>query len=252
MFYVKSVFKLIAFCLFATASMHGQSRLVIDTDQFQYAATFDPSRISEPRLRELLLFSPYDFDVSGTQIDHLTVIIGSEETPKKLEKAPIAYQLELCVGDDPRYRPCGARDITDASFFANAQINVDRNEQILAALNRLDVPVELRSILQQFRDSMTFYSTIEHRRLEYLRNGDLRILSRSIGVLDPSRICRKEIGELKKAATLHRRYELSGKEWHNCLNSEWNRISPAYPREAWASFLHAYGISEQYTYKPVD
>jgi hypothetical protein len=250
---LRSVFKLMsALCVFASILTHGQSQLVIDTDQFRYTATFHPSRISEGRLRELLLFSPYDFDVSGTQIDHQQVIIGSKETPDKLEKGPLAYSLEECVGADPRYRPCGTRHISDANFFANAQINVNRNEQILAALNRLNVPVELRGILQQFRDSMTFYSTIEHRRLEYLQTGDLRVLSNTVVSLDPLKTCSKEIEELKKAVTLQRRYELSRKKWHNCMNSEWNRVSPAYPREAWASFLRAYGISEQYTYKPVD
>jgi hypothetical protein len=27
---------------------------------------------------------------------------------------------------------------------------------------------------------------------------------------------------------------------------------PAYPKAAWLSFLRAFGISEKYTYKPVD
>jgi hypothetical protein len=169
-----------------------------------------------------------------------------------LEKGPLAHSLEVCVDADPRYRPCGTRNISDANFFAIAQINVNRNEQILAALNRLDVPVELTGILQQFRDSMTFYSTIERRRLEYLQTGDLRVLSQTVASLDPLKTCSKEIEELKNAATLQRRYELSKYKWHNCMNSEWNRVSPAYPREPWASFLRVYGISEQYTYKPVD
>ena len=250
---MRSVFKLMsALCVFASILTHGQSQLVIDTDEFRYTATFHPSRISERRLRELLLFSPYDFLVSETQIDHQQVIIASQETPDKLEKGLLAYPLEVCADAHPRYHPCGYRHISDANFFANAQLNVNRNEQILAALNRLNVPVELRGILHQFRDSMTFYSTIERRRLEYLQTGDLRVLSHTVATLDPLETCSKEIEELKEAVTVQRRYELSRKEWHNCMNSEWNRVSPAYPREAWASFLRAYGISEQYTHKPVD
>jgi hypothetical protein len=160
--------------------------------------------------------------------------------------------LEECVDADPRYRPCGTRNISDANFFANARINVNRNEQILVALNRLNVPAELRGILQQFRDSMTFYSTIERQRLEYLQTGGLRVLSHPVGSLDPLKTCSKEIEELKETVTLQGRYELSQKKWYNCMNHEWNRVSPAYPREAWANFLSAYGISEQYKYKPVD
>jgi hypothetical protein len=249
---VRSLFKLGALCVFATVFASGQSRLVIDSDDFRYTAAFHPARISEGRLRELLLFSPYEFDGSGLEIDHIPVMMGFEETPKRLRKGPLAYSLEFCVDSDPRYRPCGTRDISDPNFLANAQINVDRNEQILAALNRLDVPVELTSILQQFRDSMTFYSTIERRRLEYLQTGDPQVLSQTVVTLDPLKTCSKEIEELKKAAALRRRYELSRKEWPNCLNLEWGRISPAYPHEAWARFLRAYGVSERYMYKPVD
>lgn len=250
---LRSVFKLVtALCVFGSILTHGQSRLVIETDEFRYTARFDPSRISESRLRELLLFSPYVFDASGTQIDHQEVIIGFDETRDKLKKGPLAYSLEMCVGTDPRYHPCGKRDISDVNFLANAQINVNRNEQILSALNRVNVPLELKGILQQFRDYMTFYSTIEKQRLEYLQTGDLQVLSHMVVTLDPLKTCSKEIEELKKAVTLQRRYELSGKEWPNCLNSKWNQVSPAYSREAWASFLRAYGISEEYTSKPVD
>jgi hypothetical protein len=45
-----------------------------------------PEAISEGRLRELLLFSPYEFDLSGTEIEHQQVIIGFEETLDKLKK----------------------------------------------------------------------------------------------------------------------------------------------------------------------
>lgn len=39
---------------------------------------------------------------------------------------------------------------------------------------------------------------------------------------------------------------------------DWQRVElrtmcqPAYPKAAWLSFLRAFGISEKYTYKPVD
>ncbi len=250
---VKSVLKLMcALCVFATSLTHGQSQIVIDTDEFYYTATFDSSRISESRLRELLLLSPYDFSSSATRVDHEEIIMGSEEKPSKLRKGPIAYWLEVCIDANPRYRPCGTRDISDTNFFANARINLDRNQEILAALNRLNVPTELKSILQQFRDSMEFYNALESRRLEYLQTGDLGILSHPVANLDPSQICGKELGELKQAATLQRRYELSTHEWHKCLNSEWDRVSPAYPKAAWSSFLRTFGISERYTTKPVD
>jgi hypothetical protein len=201
---------LIAVCVFTSGLALGQSKLVIDSGEYHYVATFDPGRISAARLRELLLFSPYDFGLYGWKVDHqeVTVGVGHNETAGRLEKSAIAYPLELCIDTDPRYCPCGKRDISDPNFFANAEVNVGRNEQALAALNRLNVPTDLGSIVQQFRDSLSFYSTIEHRRLEYLRTGDLRLLSTRIGAMDPSTQCTKEIRELNGATTLRRRYEV--------------------------------------------
>ena len=107
-------------------------------------------------------------------------------------------------------------------------------------------------ILQQFRDSLSFYSTIERTRLEFLRTGNLRVLSRQIGAIDPSTQCIEEIRELNVATTVDRRYELSRHAWHNCLNSAWQKIEPAYPQEAWRTLLRDYGIAEQFTSKPSD
>jgi hypothetical protein len=250
---VKSVLGLVcAAGVFLSGSAFGQSSLVIDTDEYHYVATFDPGRISSERLRELLLFSPYEFGVYGWKIDQAEVSTGSNETPGRLEKSAIATPLELCIDSDPRYHPCGKRDISDPNFFANAEVNVGRNEQSIAALNRLNVPTQIGTILQQFRESLLFYSTIQRRCLEYLRTGNLRALSREIGPIDPSTQCIKEIRELNAATSRGRRYELSTHAWRNCLISAWQSVGPAYPREAWRTFVHDYGITEQFTNKPVD
>ena len=242
----------LAVCILTSNSAFGQSKLVFDTDEYRYVARFDPSRISESRLRELLLFSPYDFGAYGWKIDHQEVSTGRSETPGRLEKSAIANSLELCIDNDPRYHPCGSRDISDPNFFANAEVNVGRNEQALAALNRLSVPTQLVGIVQQFRDSLSFYSTVERTRLEYLRTGSLPVLSRQIGAIDPSTQCSEEIRELNVATTLLRQYELSTYAWHNCLNSAWQRTQPAYPQEAWRTFLRDYGIAERFTNKEID
>ena len=207
---MNSVLKMLTvICLFTVGIALGQSSFVVDSDEYHYVAKFDPGRISKGHLQELLLFSPYKFGADGWKIDHTEVSIAWSQEPGRLEKIAIPNQLELCIETDPRYRPCGKRDISDPNFLANAEINVDRNEQSLAALNGLVVPMELQNILQQFRDSLSFHSTIERRRLEYLRTGDLRLLLMPIGAFDPSEQCSKEIRELNVAATLPRRYELS-------------------------------------------
>jgi hypothetical protein len=228
-------------------------QLVIDTDESHYLATYDPNRISEARLKELLVLSPYlELGQDLWKIDGTEMLIGGQQSPGFLEKSPIPISLEQCIANDPRYRPCGKRNISDPNFFANAEVNVRNNEQALAALNRLEVPAELRPILQHFQDAMAFHVTLEERRLQYLRTGDLQVLSTPIGVIDPPKRCVQQLNELQLATTLTRRYQLSRYSWHKCLNNAWLRASPGYPIKAWHGFLSAFGITERFTVKSVD
>lgn len=250
---MKSAFHLIAgFCIVASSLAFGQSRLVIETDEYQYSANFDPSRITEERLRELLIFSPYDFGTYPWKIDGQGITTSRSETPTRLEKGLIPNSLELCVDNDPRYRPCGKRDITDTNFFINAEINLRWNDAVLSALDKMNVPRELQGILRQFRTSLAFLSTAERRRLEYLRSGDLWLLSKPIGHIDPTAECKSQIRDLSLSNTAGRRFELSLYEWQNCVNSAWNRVSPGYLEQDWQNFLRAYGIKEQFKEKAVD
>jgi hypothetical protein len=248
----KCVLKLTAALLVFTASFcFGQAKLVIDKDDYRYSATFDPNRITEQRLRELLLFSPYDMgEVSMLDHHQLTVLLS--QTPTVLKKGIAPNSLELCTEGQSRFLPCGTRDITDANFFANAEVNLTINEEAWNAFNRITVPNELQRILKQFRESFWFYKTVESRRLEYLKSGDTRALSEPIGEIAPSKECSETINRIKLATTLQQRYNLSLHSWRNCLNSAWNRTSPAYPNSDWQSFLRDYGITEEFTPKAVD
>jgi len=55
-------------------------QLVLDSDEYHYTATFDPKLISKERLRELLIFSPYDlytnWKIHGAERD-----VSSEQSP---------------------------------------------------------------------------------------------------------------------------------------------------------------------------
>lgn len=240
-------------CVLTLGVAFGQSdNLVIDNDDYHYTARFNSDRISRGRLRELLLFSPYDFGAEGWEVAHQKINATRSEAPGRIEKGAIALSIELCIDHDSRYQACGSRDISDPNFIANAEVNVGLNEQAMAALDQFTVPVELESVLQQFREDLAFYSMVERLRLEYLRTGNIGTLSTRIGTIDPSVSCAAEIKELEGAATLPQRYKLSLYGWQNCLNSAWQRVSPVYPRLAWRSFLDDYGITEHFTYKAVD
>ena len=226
--------------------------LVIDTDAYHYEATFDDHRVSEARLRELLPFSPYIDIGDGWKLDNVYVTIAAEESPTLHDKSILASPLETCIADDPRYRSCGAVNVSDPNFLANAQINVESNAKVLAAVDRLQVPSELRPILKHYRDAFAFSSMLEQRRLEYLRSGDLRVLSMQIGAVNPSQVCSQQLKELQLATMLQERYGLSHHSWHNCVVQEWRRTLSGYPISAWRSFLAAYGITERFRFKSVD
>jgi hypothetical protein len=226
-------------------------QLSIETDEYRYSANFDPSRISESRLRELLLLSPYNFD-SPWKVGNVEVETSFEESPSRLVKDAYVVPLESCASNQSEYLPCGSRDILDKNFLRNAAANVGKNKAALEALNAMEVPKELESILTQFRHSLEFYSILEERRLEFLRDGDITALSKPIGQFDPSALCPKTLGKIEAATGAESRYKRSTYEWHNCLNSAWQRIEPEYPREDWRAFLKAYGVKERFTLKPVD
>jgi hypothetical protein len=118
----------------------------------------------------------------------------------------------------------------------NAEVNIGLNEQAMVALDHFTVPAELGCILRQFRDSLAFFSTVERRRLEYLRTRNLGLLAMRIGAIDPSVECVAEIKQLENVATLSQSCKLSLYGWQNCLNSAWHRVSPQYPRQAWRRF----------------
>ena len=145
-------------------------------------------RITEHRLRDLLIFSPYNMG-GMWKLDHQQGTIVWSKMPAGLEKGIAANALELCVDGNPRYRPCGTRDIDDPNFFANAEKNVTMNEESWSALNRITVPNELQRILKQYHDSLSFYNSLEARRLKYLQTAFTAVLSEPISGIDPSREC---------------------------------------------------------------
>ena len=226
-------------------------QLVLDSDEYHYTATFDPKLISKERLRELLIFSPYDlfttWKLRGAELD-----VSFDQTPSQLKKGLLPFTLEVCIEGNPIYSICGSRDLADPNFFHNAEINLRRNGQSLTALNELDVPPELSRVAQQFRDSLDFFSTVEQRRMEYLRTGNVDVLAMPIGDIDPSIRCEKELSSLRAANTPQSRHHVSMHDWYNCVNSAWQQSSPVYPDDAWRSFVKNFGIREEFKPKAID
>jgi hypothetical protein len=237
---------------FAPAVASGQvKQIVLDSDEYHYTATFDPRRISEDRLRELLAFSPYDLSPVAI-VAHQEIDLVFEQKPGRLYKAAYPLVLEMCISGDRNYQPCGSRGISDPNFFSNAEINLNRNESAMAALDGLDVPVELLRIVGEYRRSLHFYSTLQQKRMAYLREGNVDELAQSVEGIDPSVTCAAEIAALKAADTPEQGYYLSNYHWYNCLSSAWSRKSPAYPIGDWQLFLKDYGIREEFMNRAID
>jgi len=226
-------------------------QLVLDSDEYHYTATFDPKLISKERLRELLIFGPYDlytnWKIHGAERD-----VSSEQSPNQLKKSLTPFTLEVCIDGNPIYDICGSRDLSDPNFFHNAEVNLRRNAESLAALDELNVPPELNSIARQFRDSLDFFNAVEQRRLEYLRTGDVGVLSMPIGSINPSTQCEEGLNNLRAAKTPQQRHHLSIFGWYNCVNDAWQQSSPVYPEDAWQLFLKDFGIREEFKPEAVD
>jgi hypothetical protein len=87
------------------------SKLIFDT------VTFDPAKISEAKLRELMLLSPYIV----TYFDQLPArdmqAAGSTEG-SVVDKIFFPLDLELCIPAEVAYVHCEANDVSGAEFFA--------------------------------------------------------------------------------------------------------------------------------------
>jgi hypothetical protein len=223
--------------------------LTFKTEDTQYTVSFDSSKISDRKMRELIILSPLVTDyagVPGPGAKQEFQAVGST-TGDVVDKSLAAVPLELCDPDDPRYVGCATNDISSPDFLRNAEVNLERSRRGLAWLQQIDHPQELQPVLAYLQERLALSLWIEERRFEYYSTWDDRALQRTYDGVDPAAACGQTFKELPVASSPKLKHEIVRVGWVNCIRqSVFARQPGRYPVRAWNAFLKAYGITENY------
>lgn len=187
----------------------------IGADEIRY--TYDAAKLKPYIFRDLLQVSPF-----------------SSHMPPS---------LELCVEGDTQYRPCGNRALGADNFLVNADVNIRKGQEVLSALDRLNLPASLLPPQRYYRRGVGFWLCLERARLAYYR-GDPNALRATCDGVDASAKCPDWIKQAAVAQSNADRDRLAKSEWHNCMNDAFHESYSEYPIEAWRAFLKEFGIQE--------
>ena len=194
--------------------------MVLPTIDGEVRLHFQPRRISEGRLRELLLVSPYDLSTF------------------------IPPNLEQCIDADPAYGDCGTRTLDDPSFLYNAEVNAARGRDMLDAIDRLAPPLELIKVVDYVRAQIEFYVCLHAAQLAYYR-GDDTALSVTCDWIDARLGCTETVEQAAMTCAPDARQDLAGYDWYNCMNHIFWQTRDPYPLDDWRDFLDGVGVEEE-------
>lgn len=207
--------------------------------------SFDHSKISETKLRQLILLSPFivtffndmpgrDFSVAGSTI-------GGH-----VDKSFIALPLELCAASDPAYFRCDDNSFSGPNFLRNAKVNLQKGRKGLIWLERLDHPAELEPVVNFLNKSLELSVWAEETRFKYYSSWDDHVLKEVHEGIDIGSSCPQVFSELQAAASQEEKYRIVRFDWANCVVRAIDQQLGPYPADAWNVFLKAYGITEEH------
>lgn len=220
-----------------------------DTDTI----TFDPSKISEHRLRELIVYSPYIVSYWNDMPNASLSALGSM-TGTVPNKHFCALPLEQCIAGDPSYSDCRTKnkDVVSATFLRNADVNLEKSKHGLSSLQHLDHPSELNSVANFLERWLSASIWIEQARLRYYSSWDERFLKEVHDGADPGETCAEVFSKLANERSNDEKYRIVRFDWANCVLKAFDRQLGPYPLNEWNAFLKAYGITETYKQKSPD
>ena len=221
---------------------------VLETVNSTETISFDPAKISESRLRELIVLSPFVVDFINDMPDKNFWAVGSVDGTLR-DKAFTALPLELCIASEPVYSDCGTNDIDAPRFSHNAEVNLKKNRRGLFWLQHLDHPKQLDPVVKFLDQRLSLSIWIEEARLKYYSTWDERALMEVYNDIDPGQICSSVFPKLEAANSKEAKYQIVRSDWANCMRASDRR---RYPIDAWRAFLQAYGVTEDYKEKSPD
>jgi hypothetical protein len=239
----------VAALLFSVINLFAQGQsftLIFDSGDEIDTITFDPAKISDARLRELMLLSPYIGDYFN-QLPPREIWAGWSMDGAVVDKRFFSLNLELCLPDDVAYVHCEANDIRGPNFVHNAEVNLKKSKRGLAWLQKLDAPKQLEPVMKFLVEGLRLSLQTEETRLRYYSTWDESVLKEAHDGIEPAELCSETFHSLEGATSEEEKYAVVAHEWANCMNSATQRKLGKYPVAAWNDFLRAYGIKENFT-----
>lgn len=219
--------------------------MVFDSGDEIDAVSFDPGKISDARLRELMLLSPHLVAYMRLLPEKDLEAVGSIEGTV-VNKGFVAFNIELCVPEDSRYAHCDAHDVGGENLLRNAKINLQRSKRGLAWLQNLNAPAELQPVKRFLVATLSFSVWMEETKYKYLASWDDKVLKETREGFEPGQTCVDTFRKLGAATSDAEKYEIVRHDWGNCANAVmWKKLGN-YPVASWETFLRAYGITENF------
>jgi hypothetical protein len=226
-------------------SLAQSSRLIFDSGDEIDTVTFDPAKISDAKLHELILLSPYIV----TYFDQLPArdigVAGSTEG-LVVDKSFLSLKLELCISAEVVYVHCEANHVSGPNFVRNAEVNVKKSKRGLAWLQNLDTPEELTPVMKFLVEGLAFSIETEETRLRYYTTWDENVLREAHDGIEPAEQCSETFHKLNGATSEEEKYGLVAHDWANCVNRAIQQKLGKYPVASWNAFLRTYGIKETF------
>lgn len=228
----------------ATA-VSNRKTLVFDGAWEEYKVTFDPLKISENKIRQLIAFSPYTGqDIAGFET-------GRSDTGGILDKDFLAPELERCIDNDPKYSKCGTGDLRDPNFYKNAGVNLQLGQQQLSSLDNMDYPLELTPVVEHLKKPLAFFLWLQKTRYEFYQSWNVEVLKRNYDDdSNPTASCPEVLQQIANDSSRWDKYTLVRFKWFSCMLD--SHHTEPYPIGAWKKFLQDYDIREEYIDKGVD
>jgi hypothetical protein len=199
--------------------------MVLPTLLGEYHLTYDNRKVTEAELKPLVILSP-----------HLAGWNSLAVTPR----------LERCVVGESDYLDCRDRSVRSPTFLWNARVNLKRGVATLDNLRTIRAPVELEPVVTWLQSSLAFSLWLEETKLDFYQSGDVNVLRRRYGELDPARGCSAALEQVERGvAVSNTQYDMVVLPWHNCVNDLFRRRLGDYPIAAWQRFLAKWGIQER-------
>jgi hypothetical protein len=225
--------------------------LAFDSGDEVDTVSFDPAKISEAQLRQLMLLSPFlvsyvnnlpsgDFLAAGS-------ILG-----EVVDKAFLALPLELCTANDPAYSHCEANSIGGPNFLRNAKVNLEKSRRGLKSLQNVDYPNQLQPVVKLLLDGLAFSLWIEETRFRYYSTWDENVLKEAHDDIDPAQLCPDIFRKLESGNSKEEEYGIVRIDWAHCMITSGNHKLGLYPMSSWNAFLKAYDITEHFEMKGPD